>query len=75
MYSLLIQIVNDTGELIDHIVEVFGPQRVMFGSNFPYDKVSFPYVTILNAYKKILSKYSIQDRKRMMYENAQTVYG
>src|SRR5947207_2806480 len=33
-----------------HCIEQFGPQRAMFESNFPVDKVSYSYIVLFNAF-------------------------
>ena len=43
---------------IDYCIEQFGPERSMFESNFPVDKVSYSYNVLYNAFKRLSSGYS-----------------
>jgi len=40
------------------MIDCFGPDRCMFESNFPVDKLSVAYPILWNALKKIASRYS-----------------
>ena len=33
--------------MVDHLISVFGPHRIMFGSNFPVEKLAKPYAAVL----------------------------
>jgi L-fuconolactonase len=55
-------------------IEVFGPSRCMFESNFPVDKRSISYRVLWNALKKIASGFSETEKDAMFYENAKRVY-
>lgn len=51
---------------IEHCIESFGPDRCMFESNFPPDKQSCGYTELWNAFKRITSGAS-SDEKRALY--------
>jgi L-fuconolactonase len=55
-------------------VEVFGPERCMFESNFPVDKVSCSYVVLWNAFKKVSAGLSADERTRLFSGTARDVY-
>ena len=38
---------------LTYCIEQFGPNRCMFESNFPVDKVSFSYNVMYNAFKRL----------------------
>ena len=40
--------------IVQEVVAQFGPKRVMFGSNFPVDKLYSDYSTLFGAYRMIL---------------------
>lgn len=55
-------------------IEKFGVDRCMFESNFPVDKVSYDYVVIWNAFKRMALGYSSAERKALFYDTAARVY-
>ncbi len=57
-----------------HAIECFGPERCMFESNFPVDRLSINYHTLFNAYKKIVSDFSESEKHAMFYGTADKVY-
>lgn len=57
-----------------HAIDRFGPSRCMFESNAPVDQVSFGYVTLWNALKKISAGYSPAERTAMFSGTARRVY-
>src|SRR5262249_48300713 len=38
---------------MDEVIQLFGPARCMFESNFPVDKGAFSYPVVWNAFKRI----------------------
>jgi predicted TIM-barrel fold metal-dependent hydrolase len=57
-----------------HIIEVFGPSRCMFESNFPVDKQSCSYSVLWNQFKKLAQDFSEPDRDRLFHDTALEVY-
>ena len=57
-----------------YCIEKFGPERCMFESNFPVDKVSFSYHVMYNAFKRLSRGYSASERAAMLHDNAVRVY-
>lgn len=55
-------------------IERFGPERCMFESNFPVDKVSYPYTALWNAFKRIAADFSAADRAALLHDTAARVY-
>jgi predicted TIM-barrel fold metal-dependent hydrolase len=60
---------------MEHCIEQFGPDRCMFESNFPPDKVSFSYNVMYNAFKRLSKEYSASDRAALFHDTAVRVYG
>ena len=56
-------------------IEAFGPKRAMFESNFPVDKVSGSYRTYWNAFKRIASGASADEKRWLFHDAAATFYG
>ena len=59
---------------LDYCIEKFGPNRGMFESNFPPDKVSFSYNIMTNAFKLMSQGYSDSERADMFHDTATRVY-
>ncbi|MGF6872997.1 amidohydrolase family protein [Paraburkholderia sp. MM5477-R1] len=55
-------------------VDLFGPQRCMFESNFPVDKAMCSYGILWNAYKKIAADLSDTERTHLFSGTAARVY-
>jgi predicted TIM-barrel fold metal-dependent hydrolase len=60
--------------LLTYCIEQFGPNRCMFESNFPVDKVSFSYNVMYNAFKRLSKGYSAAERTAMFHDTATRVY-
>ena len=65
----------EMGPLMHYCIEQFGPDRCLFESNFPPDKVSFSYHVMYNAFKRMTAAYSASERAAMFHDNAVRVYG
>ena len=57
-----------------HAIDCFGPDRCMFESNFPVDKLSMSYHVYWNAMKKIASGYSASERDMLFSGTATRVF-
>jgi len=57
-----------------HTIECFGPERCMFESNFPVDKLSISYQVMWNGMKKIVANFSESEKHGMFYGTAERVY-
>ena len=60
--------------LMTYCIDQFGPERCMFESNFPPDKVSYSYNVMYNAFKRMTASYSATERAAMFHDNAVRVY-
>jgi len=68
------ELANQMKYFLDYCIEKFGPERGMFESNFPVDKVSFSYKVLYNAFKKYSKNYSKTERAAMFHDNAIRFY-
>ena len=59
---------------VDFCIEQFGPQRRMFESNFPVDKVSYPYATIWNAFQRLTAAYTPDEKAALFHDTACRAY-
>ncbi len=58
----------------DHCLEVFGPKRCLFESNFPVDKVSCSYNVLWNTFKRIAAGCSAAEKAQLFHDTAARVY-
>ncbi len=68
------EIVEATGRYHLKAIELFGPQRCMFESNFPVDKQSCSYHVLWNAFKKLTADFSEQDKQWLFHDTAVEAY-
>ena len=68
------ELANEMSPYLTHCIEQFGPERCMFESNFPVDKVSFSYNILYNAFKRFSQSYSATERAAMFHDTAVQVY-
>ena len=59
---------------IETCIEVFGPKRAMFESNFPVDSVSCSYDRLWNAFKTITKSYSADEKFNLYFQTANVFY-
>ena len=52
------QLADATARYYLHTIERFGPERCMFESNFPVDKVSCSYLVLWNSFKRLAAGFS-----------------
>ena len=58
----------------EHAIEQFGPERCMFESNFPVDKLSCSYTVLWNHFKKLTVGFPANERAAMFHDTALRVY-
>ncbi|MEM6410379.1 MAG: amidohydrolase family protein [Pseudomonadota bacterium] len=56
------------------VIDIFGPERVAFGSNFPVDKLHATYESVMGAYLEITSGFSADERFSMFAGTAEKFY-
>jgi L-fuconolactonase len=59
---------------IEHAIAAFGPDRCMFGSNFPVDKGSYSFKIGVNAFKRLVAGLDRNDRESIFWRTAKRVY-
>ena len=65
---------DSVAPLIHRAIEIFGPDRVAFGSNFPVDKLYAAYGETMGAYLNICDAYSPNERDQMFRSVAERFY-
>jgi len=59
---------------IGSCIELFGPDRCLFESNFPVDKMGTGWVQLWNAFKRIASGASPEEKAALFAGTARRVY-
>ena len=56
-------------------IEMFGPERAMFESNFPVDKGTASYLVLWNAFKRIARPCTAGSKDALFFGTAARIYG
>ncbi len=56
-------------------IDIFGPGRCLFASNFPVDRLFSSYAAVWAAYDEITKDFSAHERAALFHDNAVRVYG
>jgi L-fuconolactonase len=59
---------------INHCLDSFGPDRVMFGSNWPVCTLCATYEKWVGVLREVIRKRSEADNRKLFYENAERIY-
>jgi predicted TIM-barrel fold metal-dependent hydrolase len=68
------ELAQATRRYFEHTIERFGPDRCMFESNFPVDKLSCGYTVLWNSFKRLSGAYSPAERAALFHDTAARVY-
>jgi L-fuconolactonase len=61
--------------VINHTLDVFGPERVMFGSDWPVCTLTATLREWVSTLRSIVRDRPESDQRRLFHDNAQTFYG
>lgn len=60
--------------IIQEAIEIFGPDRCMFASNFPVDGLKVTWDRMYCTFKQAIQGYSIEQQQNMLADNAIRFY-
>jgi predicted TIM-barrel fold metal-dependent hydrolase len=60
--------------VIRETVELFGPERCMFGSNFPIEKLWTTYEEVVRVTTECLAGLSAGEQRAVLHDTADRVY-
>lgn len=66
---------DDLAPVINHCLDSFGPQRVVFGSDWPVCTAAATLAQWITALKQIIASRSQRDQRALLYDNAARLYG
>jgi L-fucono-1,5-lactonase len=64
----------DLRPFVECALELFGPQRLMFGSDFPVCLLAAPYERVLGSFQDLLKELDDEDQDGIFKENARNFY-
>ena len=65
---------QDLRPLISQVLDIYGPERVMFGSNFPVDKLYNSYAALWRCYDTATADFTPSEREQMFFHTAADFY-
>jgi predicted TIM-barrel fold metal-dependent hydrolase len=68
------ELIESQARYYHHTIKCFGPDRCMFESNFPVDRLSLGYGVLWNAFKKMARQYTQQEQTALFSGTAKRVY-
>ncbi|MDH5538663.1 MAG: amidohydrolase family protein, partial [Rhizobacter sp.] len=66
--------VADQRDVVRHTIDLFGPARCMFASNFPVDSLCGSFATIFNGFAEIVADLSADEQRGLFHDNAIRIY-
>ncbi|MBJ22369.1 MAG: hypothetical protein CL933_23405 [Deltaproteobacteria bacterium] len=60
--------------LVGETIEVFGPGRCLFASNFPVDRLMSDYDTVWDMFRAVITEFSADEQAAMLRTNAERSY-
>jgi predicted TIM-barrel fold metal-dependent hydrolase len=66
---------DDLAPIVKHTLEVFGPDRVMFGGDWPVCTKTATFRQWFQALAAIVKDYSAEDKNKLFHDNAVRFYG
>jgi len=61
-------------QVIRDVLQIFGVERTIYGSNFPLEKLHASYADFFGTYRTVLSEYPEIDQRKVFYDNAVSFY-
>ena len=68
------ELAGSIAPIMSYCIEQFGPDRCMFESNFPVDKVSLSHHVLFNGFKRFSKTYSASERAALFHDTAVSAY-
>ncbi|MDX6540807.1 MAG: L-fuconolactonase [Gaiellales bacterium] len=67
--------VDELRPFAEHALSCFGPDRVLFGSDWPVCTLAAPYQEVIDAAHALIADCSPREREAMLATNARDLYG
>ena len=66
---------EDLAPTVDHCLDCFGPDRVVFGGDWPVCTLGASYRQWVTALLEIIADRSEEERRKLLHDNAVRIYG
>jgi L-fuconolactonase len=66
---------DDLAPIVNHTLDVFGPDRVMFGGDWPVCTLAATYKQWVEALKEIVKERKKSEQRKLFHDNAVKFYG
>ena len=67
--------VDGLAPIVNHCLDSFGPDRVVFGGDWPVCLLGGSYKDWVTTLRQIISSRPVADQKKLLHENARKFYG
>ena len=61
-------------EIIFELIDMFGPKRCMFASNFPVSSINITFDNLFSNFKKIVQNFSLDEKNLLFSKTAMEAY-
>ena len=61
-------------QVIRDVIQIFGVNRTIYGSNFPLEKLHASYADFFGIYRAVLSEYTDAEQRAVLHDNAMKFY-
>jgi predicted TIM-barrel fold metal-dependent hydrolase len=61
-------------QVIRDVVQIFGVERTIYGSNFPLEKLHASYADFFGVYRAVLSEFTEAEQRAVLHDNAVKFY-
>jgi L-fuconolactonase len=65
---------EDLAPYVDHLLECFGPQRLVFGSDWPVSRRAASYPRTIATARELVARLAPDERAAVLSDNARRVY-
>ena len=65
---------DDLAPIVNHVLDRFGPDRVVFGGDWPVCTLAATYRQWVEALRRIVAGRPVADQKKLFHDNAIRVY-
>jgi predicted TIM-barrel fold metal-dependent hydrolase len=66
---------GDLAPIIDHCLDQFGPDRVVFAGDWPVVLWNMPLAKWIQTLKEVVAKRSREEQRKLFHDNAEEFYG
>lgn len=61
-------------QVIRDVIQIFGVERTIYGSNFPLEKLHASYADFFGIYRTVLAEYTEAEQRAVLHDNAVKFY-